>query len=80
MAEKLYKETWAYGADVNQTGFAYKDNLLKKSMSPRFFSGNVIAEGFLGKINEMLFTSIESVKILRNFFNYTVEKDQSDVK
>ena len=78
MKKKLYDET--YKSPENDAGFDYKDNLMKKAISPRFFAGNPIAEGFLTFVNDMLYESIESVKLVRNFFNYTVEKDQKDIK
>jgi hypothetical protein len=78
MKDKLYDTTFESGK--NDAGFDYKDNLMKKSMSPRFFSGNTMVEQFISYINKMMYESIESVKIVRNFFNYTVKKDQKDIK
>ena len=78
MKKKLYDET--FKSEQNKTGYDYKDKLMKNAVSPRFFAGNPISETFLRYVNDIVFESIESVKTLRNFFNYTVEKDQKDIK
>jgi hypothetical protein len=78
MKNKLYDET--FKSEPNKTGYDYKDNLMKNALSIRFFAGNAMVEDFLKYINDMLYESIESVKVLRNFFNYTVDKDQKDIK
>jgi hypothetical protein len=78
MIKKLYDETYKSGE--NKTGYDYKSKLMKNALSPRFFSGNPIAEKFATFINDMLYESIESVKLIKTFFNYTVDKDQKDIK
>ena len=80
MAKKLYDETWSFGSDKNKTGYDYSKSLMKNSLSPRFFAGNPIAEGFLGYVNDILFEAIESVKRIKTFVNYTIKQDQKDVK
>jgi hypothetical protein len=78
MREKIYDET--FKSDQNKTGYDYKDKLMKNAISVRFFAGNDMAETFVTYVNDILYESIESVKTLRNFFNYTVDKDQKDIK
>ena len=78
MKKKLYDET--FKSVPNKTGYDYKDNLMKNAISKRFFAGNDMAENFVKYVNDILYESIESVKTLRNFFNYTVDKDQKDIK
>ena len=57
-------------------GFNYHEEniLLKKTMMPRMFLNENVT-GFLTYINNVMVNNIDSVKIIRNFFNYTVKKD-----
>ena len=57
-----------------------KQSFSEFNLSTNFFAGNPISETFMTYVNDIVYEAIESVKTLRNFFNYTVEKDQKDIK
>lgn len=70
----LYKITESYGEDIKHTGFDYSNVLLKKVSSNYIFKNKNLND-FLVYINDILVEYIESVKKLRVFRNYTVDKD-----
>jgi len=74
--KNLYENSLKFGENRKNLGFNYheKDILLKKTMMPRMFQNENVA-GFLTRINNIMVNNIDSVKIIRNFFNYTVKKN-----
>ena len=59
--------------DDIKSGFDYEDGLIKNSFSNVMFK-NEMTYNFLNKIKDLLIYSIESNLIVRNWFNYTVNK------
>jgi hypothetical protein len=59
--------------DNIKSGFDYEDGLIKNSFSNVMFK-NEMTYNFLNKIKDLLIYSIESNLIVRNWFNYTVNK------
>ena len=55
-----------------------EDIIVKRTMMPRLFQ-NATTAGFLRYINNVLVNNIDSVKIIRNFFNYTVKKNDTNI-
>jgi hypothetical protein len=78
--KNLYDQSYEQGADLKNLGFDYheEDVLLKKTMMPRLFENETVA-GFLRYINNVMVNNIDSVKIIRNFFNYTVKKNDTKI-
>lgn len=78
--KNLYDQSYEQGADLKNLGFDYheEDILLKKTMMPRLFENETVA-GFLRYINNVMVNNIDSVKIIRNFFNYTVKKNDTKI-
>jgi hypothetical protein len=76
---KLYESSYTYGESRKNLGFDYrkKDILLKKTMMPRMFLNDTV-KNFLSYVNNVMVNNIDSVKVIRNFFNFTVKKD--DIK
>ena len=84
MSEKvnnLYDKQYDYGKNLKNLGFDYheEDVLLKKTMMPRLFANPNVA-GFLRYVNNVMVNNIDAVKILKNFINYTVKKNDMDTK
>ena len=77
--KKLYESSYTYGESRKNLGFDYrkKDILLKKTMMPRMFLNDTV-KNFLSYVNDVMVNNIDSVKVIRNFFNFTVNKD--DIK
>lgn len=55
------------------TGYDYEKNLLKRLLSNQMFNNKVLSQ-FLNLIQQLYVWQIESVLVVRNFFNYTVNK------
>ena len=84
MSEKqtnLYTKQYDFGKNLKNLGFDYheEDVLLKKTVMPRLFANPRVA-GFLRYVNNVMVNNIDSVKILKNFINYTVKKNDMDTK
>lgn len=84
MSEKptnLYEKQYKYGENLKNLGFDYhqEDMLLKKSMMPRMFL-NANVKGFLSYVNNVMVNNIDAVKILKNFINFTVKKNDMNTK
>ncbi len=78
--KKLYESSYTYGESRKHLGFNYreKDILLKKTMMPRMFLNDTVKD-FLSYINDVMVNNIDSVKVIRNFFNFTVKKDDINI-
>jgi len=74
MLKSLYKISETYGEDIKNTGLDYSKILIKKTSSNYIFRNQNLSD-FLSYLNDIVFEYIESVKVLRVFRNYTVEKD-----
>lgn len=73
----LYTFTYESGEDRKNLGYDYRPNLLKRSLSNRLFKNGTM-KGFLDHVNDIFVKNIDSVKRIKTFFNYIVEKD--DIK
>ncbi len=78
--KNLYKKSYEHGAKRKNLGFDYheEDIILKRTMMPRLFENETVA-GFLRYINNVMVNNIDAVKIVRNFFNYTVDKNDTNI-
>ena len=77
----LYSKQLEYGRNLKNLGFNYheEDVLVKKTMMPRLFL-NENVKGFLSYVNNVMVNNIDAVKILKNFINFTVKKNDMDTK
>jgi len=84
MSEKipknLYDQAYKFGEKRKNLGFDYreKDVVVKKTMMPRLFLNDNVKD-FLSYINDVMVNNIDSVKVIRNFFNFTVKKDDINI-
>ena len=78
--KNLYQKSYEQGSKRKNLGFNYReeDVILKRTMMPRLFENETVA-GFLRYINNVMVNNIDSVKIIRNFFNYTVDKNDTNI-
>ena len=60
-------------------GYDYKDDLVNKMVSKHIQRNQTIRE-FMLFINDYLYNVIKSVKHLNAFKNYTIEKDDTNVR
>lgn len=59
--------------DKMTKGFDYENNLFKKILSPVMYRNDNLAS-YLDQIQKLSVWMIESVTVIRNFWNYTVDK------
>ena len=60
------------------SGFDYKEVILKRSMSNVFFR-DPVKDAILATFNRVIYGVIESVKEIKNYFNYTVPRNNKRV-
>jgi len=77
----LYEKQLLEGRNLKNLGFNYHEEnvLVKKTMMPRLFL-NENVKGFLTYVNNVMVNNIDAVKILKNFINFTVKKNDMDTK
>ena len=63
---------------VHYTGYDYSKTLIKNSVSPYLYNNKKLG-GFLYTLNDIMVYLVNSVKYIRNFFNYAVEKDYQKI-
>lgn len=56
------------------TGFPYQENSITKSVTPVLLRNKTMNE-FLNKIQKMIAVWYDEANLLRNFFNYRVDKN-----
>jgi hypothetical protein len=78
--KNIYENSLKFGEKRKNTGFDYHQEniLLKKTMMPRMFLNENVT-GFLTRINNIMVNNIDAVKVIRNFFNYTVPKNDLNI-
>lgn len=78
--KNLYSKAYEYGENRKNLGFNYrkKDVVVKKTMMPRLFLNDNV-KNFLSYVNDVMVNNIDSVKVIRNFFNFTVKKDDINI-
>lgn len=59
--------------DLKHTGFDYENKLFERTMSGMMF-GNKTMSDFLKLLQKQAVWMIESTLVVRNFWNYTVDK------
>lgn len=65
---------------TDKSGFDYKLEpiILRKSLSPNIYENDILA-GFLDSVDNIVVNSIESVKRIRIFNNFTVSKEEKGI-
>jgi hypothetical protein len=74
MKESLYKKATTRLDKGGASRFDYKGRIFEKTMSPLLFNDSTRA-GILNKFEEMIYFLVEKTKIIKTFYNYTVDKD-----
>lgn len=79
MEPYLYKITYMYGENTGKTTYNYAGNLLTKTLSNYLFRNSKIS-GFLEKLQLILVEYIQSIKQLRVYKNFYVDKDYTKIE
>ena len=64
----------------NNTGYDYEGSILKRSLSTLVYNGDENRTTILSRIEKVIFNLIEKTKLIRNFVNYTVPKNNKYVR
>jgi len=63
---------------IQYTGYDYSKTLIKRSLSPYLYNNGKLA-GFLDTLNDIMVNLVDSVKYIRNYFNFAVPKDYKKI-
>jgi hypothetical protein len=78
MKESLYKFATNRKTRLKNRGFNYKGKIFERSMSPVLFNEQTRAD-ILGEYEKIIYFLVEKVKLIKTFYNYTVDKDYSEI-
>jgi len=65
---------------ISNQGFDYEGKIFEKTLSNKTISGDENRVTILAKIEKVIYSLIEESKKIRNFYNYTVKKDNKYVR
>ena len=68
--EQIRYDDW----DVHYQGYDYSKTLIRKSLSKYLYANEKVA-AFLDHLNDIMVNLVESVKYIRNYYNYAVPKN-----
>jgi len=74
MKKSLYKQSLSRKTRLKNTGFDYEGKIFEKTMSPLLFA-DPTRRSILAEFEKMIYFLIEKTKIIKTFYNYTVDKD-----
>lgn len=78
MSDSLYKFAYSRKNRLKNRGFDYKGKIFERSMSPLLFNDDTRA-GILNEYEKIIYFLVEKVKLIKTFYNYTVDKDYSEI-
>ena len=59
---------------LRNTGYAYKGKIFEKTLSPLMFA-DPTRKDILNEYEKLIYFLVEKVKLIKTFYNYTVDKD-----
>ena len=57
-------------------GYDYKDKIMKNTLSKDITEGNSVLAGFVRHINKIMYEMIESVKQIKTFASFSMDKNE----
>ena len=63
---------------LKNTGYSYEGKIFQKSMSPYLFRDSNRSD-ILAQLETIVFFLVEKTKYIKNFFNYTVDKNYTNL-
>lgn len=76
----IYKYIFSQNDRRLNNGFNYEGKIFEKTLSRRTLAGDDTRSSILSKIEKVIFQLIEETKKIKNFVNYTVDKDNKYVR
>ena len=74
MKESLYQISRTRLTRLKNTGYDYKNKIFEKSLSPYILRDDN-RKDILSQYEKIVYFLIEKAKYIKNFFNYTVDKN-----
>jgi len=59
------------------TGFSYKDKILERTVSPYLLGVSSFMDGFILRLDRMVYNNIEAVKKIKIFANPALDKNET---
>jgi hypothetical protein len=78
MKDSLYDKTNTRKTRLKNTGFNYRGQILRRSLSPYLYREETRAS-ILEEIDRIITFWVDNVKTIKTFYNYTVPKDYTDI-
>lgn len=78
MKKSLYKISESRLNVLKNRGFNYEGKILKKSLSSYLYK-DPKREEILNEFEKIVFFSVEKIKLIKAFFNYTADKDYTNL-
>lgn len=78
MKESLYKVAESRMTRLKNTGFDYKGKIFERTMSPYLFADDK-RKDILNEFEKLIFFLVEKVKSIKTFYNYTVDKNYTNI-
>jgi len=76
----IYRAAFNRKKQLLNTGYRYKENILKNTLSKQMYGVNETLDTFLKNINEIVYENIEAVKNIKIFANPALDKYERDIK
>jgi hypothetical protein len=74
--KSLYDQTYKIGEDIKNLGYDYTDKILRRSLSRYIYTFPHLAN-FLDSLDVAVTHLYNSVKAVKNHYNFTVKKDET---
>jgi hypothetical protein len=78
--DSIYRAAYNRRKKLINTGYQYKENILKKTISKQMYGVNETLDTFLKNVNEIVYENIEAVKTIKVFANPALDKYERDIK
>ncbi len=81
MEKKSWYEFMSSQNDIrSNVGFEYENNIFKKTLSNPILGGDKNRMDILASIEKVVYYLFEATKYIKNYFNYTVPKNNKYVR
>jgi len=73
--DSIFRKAYERKEKKLYVGFDYSKKILEKTLSPQMFGTSPFLDGFLEKLNKMVYTNVEAVKKIKIFANPALDKN-----
>ena len=61
---------------LQHTGYNYKDNIMKNTLSADITTGNSVLATFVSHLNKIVYELVENVKQIKTFASFSMDKNE----